>query len=192
METLKIIPFKPLSAEDTSYIWKVKCTYIACDDEDDNNCKLDDGCAGRYDSIKASSNVQGRKRRSGDGKTSNPVTDEKIVEHPCAYASEHRSICDGNGEDCWTEDVCKRAYSSELEIPTEPIADSPAIASELELSADTISDSTADAQANKILDDADSSDTDSSDADSSDADSSATSGISLFSSVLVLMSFFAK
>ena len=122
METLEITPFKPLGWDsngtqisdfnNTSYIWNVKCTFIACDKEDDNNCKLDDACAGRYDTIKASSNIQERKRRSGDGKTAGPKTAEKIVEHPCAYASNETSLCDGNGENCWTKDVCHRIYPS--------------------------------------------------------------------------------
>ena len=113
METLEINPFKPRAAEDPSFIWNVKCTFIACENEDDEFCKLDDACAGRYDSIKDSSNNPTRKRRSGDGKASSSFTVEQKVEHPCAYASDHRSICDGNGENCWTEDVCKQAYSTE-------------------------------------------------------------------------------
>ena len=119
METLQIIPFKPLNATnqvtdlpEPSYIWNVKCTFIACDNEDGEFCKLDDACAGRYDTIKASSNVQGRKRRSGDGINAAPITVEKIVEHPCAYASETSALCDGNGENCWTEQVCNRIYNS--------------------------------------------------------------------------------
>ena len=124
METFEIIPFKPLGWDsngtqisdfnNTSYIWNVRCTFIACDEEDDDYCKLDDACAGRYDIIKASSDLQGRKRRSGDGKTAGPKTDEKIVEHPCAYASNETSLCDGNGENCWTEEVCRRTYSSAI------------------------------------------------------------------------------
>ena len=111
METFEIVPFKPLSIENPSYIWNVKCTFIACDNEDEDFCKLDDECAGRYDTIKAS-NVPERKRRSGDGKTAAPITVEKIVEHPCAYASKTSALCDGNGENCWTEEVCNRTYSS--------------------------------------------------------------------------------
>ena len=113
METLEIIPFKPLAAENPSFIWNVKCTFIACDNEDDENCKLDDACAGRYDPIKVSGNNPTRKRRSGDGKVSSSFTVEQKVEHPCVHASDHRSICDGNGENCWTEDVCKQTYSIE-------------------------------------------------------------------------------
>ena len=114
METLEIIPFKPLATENPSFIWKVKCTFIACDNEDDENCKLDDACAGRYDPIKVSGKNPTRKRRSGDGKASSSFTVEQKVEHPCAYASDHRSICDGNGENCWTEDVCKQIYQPRL------------------------------------------------------------------------------
>ena len=112
METLQIIPFKPLNATEPNYTWNVKCTFIACDNEDDNNCKLDDECDGRYDTIKALNNVQGRKRRSGDGKTTAPITVEKTVEHPCAYARETSALCDGNGENCWTKEVCNRIYNS--------------------------------------------------------------------------------
>ena len=115
METFEIIPFKPLSIENPSYKWNVKCTLFACDNEDEEFCKVDDECAGRYDIIKAS-NVQGRKRRSVDGKTSKPKTVEKIVEHPCAYASENSALCDGNGDNCWTEDICYRTYHSSSAI----------------------------------------------------------------------------
>ena len=120
METLEIIPYKPLNATIPNYIWNVKCTFIACDYEDNKFCKLDDACAGRYDIIKAkvladalaSSNGQARKRRSSDGQTTTSITVEKVVEHPCAYADEHTSLCDGNGDNCWTEDVCNRIYNS--------------------------------------------------------------------------------
>ena len=112
METLEIIPFKPLSSENTSFIWNVKCTFVACDDVDNDICNLDDACAGRYDAIQASSNAQGRKRRSGDGHTPTYYTVEKKVEHPCVYATNHTSLCDGNGENCWTQDVCHRIYNS--------------------------------------------------------------------------------
>ena len=112
METFEIIPFKPLNTTEPNYIWNIKCTFIACDQEDGEFCKLNDECAGRYDTIKASSNVQGRKRRSVEGKTSSPLTDEKIVEHPCAYASETSAICDADGENCWTKEVCDRTYNS--------------------------------------------------------------------------------
>ena len=119
METLIIIPFKPLGIDlpddqphNASYIWNVKCTFIACDDEDEEGCKLDDTCAGRYNTIKSSSNNQGRKRRSGDGQTAHSYTAEKTVEHPCAYATDHTSLCDGHGENCWTQDVCHRIYNS--------------------------------------------------------------------------------
>ena len=122
MESLEIVPFKPLAAENPSFIWNVKCTFIACDEEDDTFCKLDDACASRYDIIKGSSNNQRRKRRSGNGKLQ-IFTVEQKVEHPCAYASDHRSICDGNGENCWTEDVCKQAYSSELKPKADVITD---------------------------------------------------------------------
>jgi hypothetical protein len=117
METLAITPFKPLNAtlnptNNTSYIWNVKCTFIACGDTDDGFCKIADDCAGRYDTLKASQDGQGRKRRSSDGQTSLPMTVEKTVEHPCAYASNTTSFCDGNGENCWTEEVCMRTYNS--------------------------------------------------------------------------------
>ena len=119
METLEITPFKPLGINqpddpphNTSYIWNVKCTFIACDDEDEDRCKLADACAGRYDTVKASSNNQGRKRRSGDGQTAHSYTVEKKVEHPCAYADDHTSLCDGDGENCWTQEVCHRTYNS--------------------------------------------------------------------------------
>ena len=117
-ENFAILPFKPLNFTDSNgtvspnYIWNVKCNYIACDDKDNEYCKLDDACAGRYDFIKSSSIVHGRKRRSGDGKIPTVETAAKIVEHPCAYADNHTSICDGNGENCWTKDVCWRTYNS--------------------------------------------------------------------------------
>ena len=162
MESLEIVPFKPLAAENPSFIWNVKCTFIACDEEDDTFCKLDDACASRYDIIKGSSNYHRRKRRSDDGKLQ-IFTVEQKVEHPCAYASDHRSICDGNGENCWTEDVCKQAYSSELkpkaDVITDVIAHTSTPSPEGEISDDVII---------------------------------ASSAISSFSSALVLMSLFAK
>ena len=115
MEHLEIIPYKPLvptKFNNASYIWNIKCTYIACDDEDDESCKLDDACAGRYDVLKSSSISQGRKRRSSDEKPTTPKTVSKIVEHPCSYADNHTSLCDGNGENCWTAEVCDRTYNS--------------------------------------------------------------------------------
>ena len=117
MEDLKIKPSKPLGIDktgfnNTSYIWNVKCTFIACDDDNNEYCKLDDACAGRYDSLKSASIAQGRKRRSDDEQIPTPITISKIIEHPCAYADDHTSLCDGNGENCWTVDVCHRTYDS--------------------------------------------------------------------------------
>ena len=113
---MAIIPFKPLGLKqtdfnETSYIWNVKCDFIACDEEDDDFCKLDNACPGRYDFIDNSRSVQERKRRSNDGKTKNPFTVSKIVEHPCAYADHHTSLCDGKGENCWTQEVCEQIYN---------------------------------------------------------------------------------
>ena len=115
MEKFELKAFKPLGFNqtdfnNTSYVWTIKCTFIACDDEDNEFCKLDDACAGRYDSLKSSSIAQGRKRRSDSGKITTPITVSKIVDHPCAYADNHTSLCDGIGENCWTVDVCDRTY----------------------------------------------------------------------------------
>ena len=169
MESLEIVPFKPLAAENPSFIWNVKCTFIACDEEDDTFCKLDDACASRYDIIKGSSNYHRRKRRSDDGKLQ-IFTVEQKVEHPCAYASDHRSICDGNGENCWTEDVCKHAYSSELT----PRADVTTDVTSTDVTSTDVTSTLS--PEGKISDDV----------------TTASSAISSFSSALILMSLFAK
>ena len=102
METIEIVPFKSLNNSVPSFTWNVKCTFVACDEENDTYCKLDDACPGRYDGMKA----LGRKRRSADEEEPTSYTVEATVEHPCALVNEHTSICDGDGENCWTVEVC--------------------------------------------------------------------------------------
>ena len=107
MEPLTIRSFKKDGTKPT-FNWNLKCTFTACEDEE-GVCQLDPQCQGRYDNLKSDQN---RKKRSGEQNDAPSYTMETVIDHPCNYVDDQTTICDGVGENCWTNTKCGRSSAS--------------------------------------------------------------------------------